>query len=114
MIVKAGNTGGSFAHKDIAFAFTSWISAEFKLFHIKKIQRLKESASSSYQMEWNLQHIVAKINHKIHTDAIIDVLLLPTLTKKQMTMCTHLRPLLLLWLFLVKLQNSGRRTEKEI
>jgi len=86
IIVKAGNSGGTFAHKDIAFEFASWISAEFKLYLIKEIQRLKELESSTHQLEWDLQRTVAKINHKIHTDAIVEILIPPTLTKKQMAM----------------------------
>lgn len=86
IVVKAGNAGGTFAHKDIAFEFASWISAEFKLYLIKEIQRLKESESSTQQLEWNFQRTVAKINHKIHTDAIMEMLIPPTLTKLQTAM----------------------------
>lgn len=83
IVVKAGNSGGTFAHKDIAFEFASWISAEFKLYLIKEVQRLKEHESTTHQLEWNIHRTVAKINHKIHTDAIVEVLIPPMLTKKQ-------------------------------
>lgn len=65
-----GRVGGTFAHKDIAFEFASWISAEFKLFLIKEFQRLKDDEISSKSLEWNLSRSLSKINYRIHTDAI--------------------------------------------
>jgi hypothetical protein len=70
IISKAGRYGGTFAHKDIAFEFASWISIEFKLYIIKEFQRLKEQESNIQQIEWNFQRTLAKVNYKIHTDAI--------------------------------------------
>ena len=79
----AGRYGGTFAHKDIAFEFGMWISAEFKIYLIKEFQRLKESESKNLQLEWNLQRTLAKINYKIHTDAIRAKLIPIELTKHQ-------------------------------
>ncbi|HBB02547.1 TPA: DNA-binding protein [Candidatus Peregrinibacteria bacterium] len=62
--------GGTFAHKDIAFEFGSWLSPEFKLYLIKEFQRLKEEESRSKSFEWDVARILTKINYKIHTDAI--------------------------------------------
>ena len=85
LISKSGRYGGTFAHKDIAFEFASWISVEFKLYLIKEFQRLKEEENRSKSLEWNLQRTLAKINYKIHTDAIKDHLIPPRITKKQTT-----------------------------
>jgi hypothetical protein len=74
---------GTFAHKDIAFEFASWISAEFKFYLIKEFQRLKEEENRRLNLEWNLQRTLAKINYKIHTDAIKDSLIPSELTKDQ-------------------------------
>lgn len=84
IIVKLGRGGGTFAHKDIAFKFASWISAEFELYIIKDYQRLKESEKSRLSLEWNLNRQIAKINYKIHTDAIRDYLA-KDLTKEQLS-----------------------------
>ncbi len=70
IISKAGRYGGTYAHKDIAFEFASWISAEFKLFLIKEFQRLKEEEIQNRTLEWDLTRSLTKINYKIHTDAI--------------------------------------------
>lgn len=84
IISKSGRYGGgTFAHKDIAFEFASWISAEFKLYLIKEFQRLKTGEASNLKLEWNLQRTLAKINYKIHTDAIKEKLIPPELTKDQ-------------------------------
>ena len=72
-----------FAHKDIAFEFASWISAEFKLFLIKEFQRLKEDENGRLKLEWNLQRTLAKINYKIHTNAIKEKLIPIELSKNQ-------------------------------
>ncbi len=77
IISKAGRYGGTFAHKDIAFEFASWISVEFKLYLIKEFQRLKEEEISSQRLEWNLQRTLSKINYTIHTDAIKEELIPP-------------------------------------
>ena len=70
IISKPGRYGGTYAHKDIAFEFRSWISAEFKLFLIKEFQRLKEIETDKYNLEWNVKRIISKANYHIHTDAI--------------------------------------------
>lgn len=80
---KAGRSGGTFAHKDIAFEFASWISAEFKLYMIKDYQRLKSDENSRLALGWNLNRTLAKINYRIHTDAIKDVLIPPELSAQR-------------------------------
>jgi hypothetical protein len=70
VIAKAGRYGGTFAHKDIAFEFGSWLSPEFKLYLIKEFQRLKEQESLSNQIDWNIRRSLTKMNYRIHTDAI--------------------------------------------
>ncbi len=66
----AGRYGGTYAHKDIAFEFGMWISAEFKIYLIKEFQRLKEEESERKQLGWDIKRNLAKINYKIHTEAI--------------------------------------------
>jgi len=80
---KAGRYGGTYAHKDIAFEFASWISVEFKLYLIKEFQRLKEEENERLSLGWNLHRTLAKINYRIHTDAIKENMIPPELTKKQ-------------------------------
>lgn len=67
---QSGRYGGTYAHKDIAFEFGTWISAEFKVYLIREFQRLKEEENRQKQLEWNLHRTLTKINYKIHTDAI--------------------------------------------
>jgi hypothetical protein len=87
LISKSGRYGGgTFAHRDIAFEFASWISAEFKLYLLLEFQRLKENENKQFKLEWNLQRTLAKINYKIHTDAIKEKLIPPELTGDQMNM----------------------------
>lgn len=83
IISKSGRYGGTYAHKDIAFEFASWISAEFKLYLIKEFQRLKEEESDRKSLGWDLQRSLAKINYKIHTDAIKENLIPPKIDKHQ-------------------------------
>lgn len=83
IISKAGRYGGTFAQKDIAFEFASWISAEFKLYIIKDYQRLKNDENSRLALGWNLNRTLAKINYRIHTDAIKDVLIPPDVTPQR-------------------------------
>lgn len=80
---KSGRYGGTYAHKDIAFEFASWISSEFKLYLIVEFQRLKDEESDRLQLEWNLQRTLAKINYRIHTDAIKETLMPAAITKTQ-------------------------------
>ena len=81
IIAKAGRYGGTFAHKDIAFEFASWISPQFKLYLIKEFQRLKEDEQK--QLGWDIKRNLTKINYRIHTDAIKANLIPPELTKTQ-------------------------------
>lgn len=81
IIVKQGKYGGTFAHPDIAFKFASWISAEFELFLIKEFQRLKAEESERLRLGWDVKRTLAKINYKIHTDAIKENLIPKELTK---------------------------------
>ena len=71
----AGRYGGTYAHKDIAFEFGMWISAEFKIYLIKEFQRLKDDENNRLKLEWNLQRTLAKVNYHIHTDAIKETLI---------------------------------------
>ena len=70
IISKSGNQGGTYAHKDIAFEFASWISAEFRLYLIKEFQRLKTEESERKSLDWDLKRSLAKTNYHIHTNAI--------------------------------------------
>lgn len=83
LIASAGRYGGTFAHKDIAFEFGSWLSPEFKLYLITEFQRLKDDENDRLQLGWNLQRTLAKINYRIHTDAIKETLLPPAITPGQ-------------------------------
>lgn len=75
IISKPGRYGGTYAHKDIAFEFGTWLSPEFKLYLIKEYQRLKEAESSPLLGEWNVKRILSKVNYTIHTDAIKDFII---------------------------------------
>lgn len=81
IVARSGRYGGTFAHKDIAFEFGSWLSPEFKLYLIVEFQRLKEEENRAQSLEWNLQRTLAKINYRIHTDAVKDKLIPPRITK---------------------------------
>lgn len=84
ILAKPGRyASGTFAHKDIAFEFGSWISPQFKFYLIKEFQRLKSEESNRLQLEWNLQRTLAKVNYHIHTDAIKEHLIPQELTKIQ-------------------------------
>jgi KilA-N domain len=84
VVSKSGRYGGgTYAHKDIAFEFGSWLSAEFKLYLIKEFQRLKDEENAGKNLEWNLQRTLSKINYRIHTDAIKEELIPPAITKQQ-------------------------------
>lgn len=83
IVSKAGRYGGTFAHKDIALEFASWISIEFKLYVIKEFQRLKDDENNRLKIEWNLQRMISKINYQIHTDAIKESLIPKEITKQQ-------------------------------
>ena len=84
IIAKPGRYGGgTFAHKDIAFEFASWISPEFKYLLIVEFQRLKEDEQRRLSLEWNLQRTLSKINYRIHTDAIKEHIVPNVVTKEQ-------------------------------
>jgi len=83
IVSKSGRYGGTFAHKDIALEFASWISIEFKLYVIKEFQRLKDDENNRLQLEWNLQRTISKINYHIHTDAIKENLIPKEITRQQ-------------------------------
>lgn len=80
---KAGRYGGTYAHKDIAFEFGMWISPEFKIYLIKEYQRLKDEEQK--QLGWSAKRELAKINYRIHTDAIKENLIPAELTAAQIS-----------------------------
>lgn len=82
IITRQGRSGGSYAHKDIAFEFASWISPEFKLYLIKEFQRLKEEENEKLKLGWDVKRTLAAVNYKIHTDAIKENLIPPYLSKQ--------------------------------
>ncbi len=82
IFAKAGRYGGTYAHKDIAFEFGTWISPIFKLYLIKEFQRLKEIESNQYNLEWNIKRVLSKANYQIQTDAI-KTHIIPRLTLSQ-------------------------------
>lgn len=84
VISKSGRYGGTYAHKDIAFEFASWVSVEFKLYLIKEFQRLKEGEQK--QLGWDIKRNLTKINYRIHTDAIKQNLIPPELNKQQVNL----------------------------
>jgi hypothetical protein len=85
LVAKSGRFGGTFAHKDIAFEFASWISVEFKLYLVKEFQRLKEDEQQRMSIEWNLQRTLSKINYRIHTDAIKEQIIPNIVSKEQIS-----------------------------
>jgi hypothetical protein len=79
---KAGRYGGgTFAHRNIAFEFASWLSPEFKYYLISEFERLKSEEQDRQSLEWNLQRTISKINYRIHTDAIKEHIIPPIVTK---------------------------------
>jgi hypothetical protein len=84
LVSKSGRYGGTYAHKDIAFEFASWISVEFKLYLIKEFQRLKDEEHK--QLGWDIRRNLTKINYRIHTDAIKENLIPAELTKTQINL----------------------------
>lgn len=85
IVSKSGRYGGTFAHKDIAFEFASWISIEFKLYVIKEFQRLKAEENDRLKLNWNLNRTLAKINYRIHTDAIKENIIPADLSREQIS-----------------------------
>jgi len=83
IVAKAGRYGGTYAHKDIAFEFASWISPKFKIYLIKEFQRLKQEEQK--QLGWDIRRNLTKINYRIHTDAIKENLIPSTVNKQQIS-----------------------------
>ena len=83
IVSKAGRYGGTYAHKDIAFEFASWISAEFKLFLIKEFQRLKNDEIEKQKIGWDIKRSIVKMNYHIHTDAIKNNLIPQNIAKNK-------------------------------
>jgi hypothetical protein len=83
ILSKAGRYGGTYAHRDIAFEFASWVSVEFKLYLIKEFQRLQETEQK--QLGWDVRRNLTKINYQIHTDAIRANLIPPELSGPQVS-----------------------------
>ena len=83
IIAKPGRYGGTYAHRDIAFEFATWLSPEFKLYLITEFQRLKSNEQQQLSLEWNLQRTLSKINYRIHTDAIKDEIIPNKVTQAQ-------------------------------
>lgn len=83
LIANSGRYGGTYAHKDIAFEFGSWLSPEFKLYLLKEFQRLKEEENERLSLDWSLSRMLSKINYTIHTDAIKQNIIPKTVTKEQ-------------------------------
>ena len=83
IVSKTGRYGGTYPHKDIAFEFASWISAEFKMYLIVEFQRLKEDENRRISLEWNLNRTLSKLNYCNHTDAIKESIITENITKVQ-------------------------------
>ena len=83
IISTPGRYGGTYAHRDIALEFASWLSAELKYYMVRELQRLKADENDRLQLGWTLQRTLSKINYRIHTDAIKDVLLPPEVTRER-------------------------------
>ena len=83
IVSRSGNGGGTFAHKDIAFEFASWLSPEFKLYVITDYQRLKNDENNKLSSDWNIKRLIAKTNYRIQTDAIKEILIPENISPKQ-------------------------------
>jgi len=84
IISKSGrHGGGTFAHRNIAFEFASWLSPEFKYFLISEFDRLKNEELQRQSIEWNFQRTLAKINYRIHTSAVREKLIPRVVTQAQ-------------------------------
>ena len=86
LIARAGRyNSGTYAHKDIAFEFGSWLNPEFKLYLIKEFQRLKDAEISAKKQQWDFHRTLSKVNYRIHTDAIKETLIPPIVTKEHIS-----------------------------
>ena len=81
IVSKSGRYGGTYAYKDIAFEFASWVSPEFKLYIIQDYQRLKSEKSHQDTLDWNVKRLLSKANYRIHTDAIKQNLIPPDVSQ---------------------------------
>src|SRR5574344_2215899 len=82
LVSKSGNNGGTYAHRDIAFEFASWLSPEFKLYLITEFERLKTNEAYQEKIDWQANRILSKLNYVVHTDAV-KTYIVPMLTEKQ-------------------------------
>lgn len=82
IMAKAGRYGGTFAHKDIAFEFGSWLSPEFKLYLITEFQRFKQ-AEAERGLDWDVRRTLSKVQYRVHTDAVKEHLIPPKLSAKE-------------------------------
>ena len=82
IISKSGNNGGTYARRDIALEFASWLSPEFKLYVIQEFERLKKNEAYQNKIDWHANRVLAKVSYVVHTDAIKSIIV-PTLTEKQ-------------------------------
>ena len=101
VVSKSGRYGGTYAHTDIAFEFASWISPEFKLYIIKDYQRLKKDEAERQAIGWDVKRELSKINYRIHTDAVNEFLISPTLSPQEMFSTWH---------YLEKQQLNGEKS----
>jgi hypothetical protein len=83
IVARSGRNGGTFAHPDIAFEFASWLSVEFRLYLLKEFQRLKEHESEAESLDWELTRAFAKINYRLHSEAVRRHLIPATVTGSQ-------------------------------
>ncbi|WP_345788288.1 KilA-N domain-containing protein [Desulfitobacterium hafniense] len=114
IISRSGRYGGTFTHRDIAFEFASWISAEFKLYIIKDYQRLKLDENGRLSLGWNLNRTLAKINYRIHTDAIKEKLIPADISPQQQSITYANEADVLMWLYLVKRRTANPDTKGNI
>ena len=84
LVSKSGKGGGTYAHRDIAFEFASWVSVEFKIYLIQEFERLKENEQR--EIGWSAKRELSRINYRIHTDAIKNNLIPKELTSKQVNL----------------------------
>lgn len=82
IVARAGRYGGTFAHKDIAFEFGSWLSPEFKLYLITEFQRFKQ-AEAERGLDWDVRRTLSKVQYRVHTDAVKEHLIPPKLSAKE-------------------------------
>lgn len=114
IVTKKGRYGGTFAHKDIAFEFASWVSSEFKLYLLKEFQKLKTEESEKNNLKWSVSRTIAKLNYKVHTDAVKEYLIPVDLSKiKHQFIYANEADLLNLALFGLTAQKWKNRNPKK-